>query len=84
MNNNKKNLYSFGAYTKVEQCLSVRLKLKILVTPELNRLYSSGNIPTGPVVVLSYFLWGWDIPLPPPPKKKKKKKKNTFKKFVFL
>ena len=36
--------------------LSVCLKLKIQVTNELIGLYSSKNIPTGPVMVLSYFL----------------------------
>jgi hypothetical protein len=49
--------------------LSVRLKLKISVTAEPNGLYSSGNIPTGPVVVLRYFLGGWDTPNPPKNKK---------------
>ena len=48
--------------------LSVRLKLKISVITEPIRLYSSGNMPTGPVVVLSYFLEGWDNS---PPQKKK-------------
>ena len=43
---------------------SVRLKLKISVTTELIGLYSSGNIPTGPVVFLGYFLGGWDTPNP--------------------
>ncbi len=57
--------------------LSVRLNLKISVTTEPIGLYSSGSIPTGPVVVLSYFLRGWDTPNPPkmkipPPKKKQK------------
>ena len=37
---------------------SVRLKLKISVTTEPIGFYSPGNISTGPVVVLSYFLWG--------------------------
>ena len=41
-------------------CLSVRLKLKISVTTEPSELYYSGNISTGPVVVLSYFCGGWD------------------------
>ena len=43
---------------------SVRLKLKISVTTELIGFYSSGYIPTGPVVVLGYFLRGWDTPTP--------------------
>ena len=47
---------------------SVRLKLKISVTTEPIGLYSSGVIPTGPVMVLSYFPGGWDT-LNPPPKK---------------
>ena len=38
------------------------MKLKILATAETNGLYSSGNIPNGPVMVLSYFLGGWDTP----------------------
>ena len=37
-------------------CLSVCLKCKISVTTELIGFYSSGNIPTGPVMGLSYFL----------------------------
>ena len=49
--------------------LSVCLKLKISVTTKPNELYFLGNIHTGPVVVLSYFLWRWDNPNPPPPKK---------------
>ncbi len=55
--------------------LSLRLKLKISVTTEPIELYSSGIIPTGPVVVLSYFLGEWDTPNPSkmkvPPHKKK-------------
>ena len=39
-------------------CLSVRLSLKISVTTEPIGFYSSGNISTSPVVVLSYFLGG--------------------------
>ena len=45
--------------------LSVRLKLKISVTAEPIGLYSSGIIPTGPVMVLSYFPGGWDTPTTP-------------------
>ena len=41
-------------------CLSVCLKVKISVTTEPIGLYSSGNISTGPVMVLSYFLGEWD------------------------
>ena len=37
-------------------CLSVCLSPKISVTTEPIGFYSSGNIPTGPVVVLGYFL----------------------------
>ena len=36
------------------------MKLKISVTAEQIGLYSSRNTPTGPLVVLSYFLGGWD------------------------
>ena len=49
--------------------------LKISVTTEPIGFYSLGYIPIGPVVVLSYFLGGWDTPNPqrnvnsPPPKK---------------
>ena len=44
--------------------MSVRLSLKISVTIEPIGFYSSGNIPTGPVVVLGYFLGGLDTPNP--------------------
>ena len=47
--------------------MSVRLSLKISVTTEPTGFYSSANLSTGPVVVLSYFLGGWDTPKPPPP-----------------
>ena len=57
--------------------LSIRLSLKILVTTEPIGFYSSGNIPTGPVVVLGYFLGGWDTPNPP------KNKKNPTPKIFF-
>ena len=43
---------------------SVCQKLKIVVTTEPIEFYSSGNKPTGPVLVLSYFLGGWDNPNP--------------------
>ena len=59
--------------------LSVRLSLKISVTTEPIGFYSSGNIPTGPVVVLGYFLGGWDTPNPP-----KNKKKPTAQIFYFI
>ncbi len=39
--------------------MSVRLKLKISVIIELIGLCSSGNIPFGPVVVLSLFIGGY-------------------------
>ncbi len=52
-------------------CPSICLSLKISVTTKLIGLYSSENIPTGPVVVLRYFLGGWDTPKPP------KKQKNS-------
>ena len=63
--------------------LSVRLKLKISVTIEPIGLYSSGIIPTGSVVVLSYFLGGWDTPNPSknlnfPPKK------NVFRQLLHI
>ena len=45
---------------------------KISVTAKPKGLFSSGNIPNGPVMVLSYFLGRWDIHIPPPPKKKNK------------
>ena len=51
-------------------CLSVCQSLKISVTTGPIIFYYSGNIPTGPVVVLGYFLGGWDTPNPP------KKQKN--------
>ena len=50
-------------------CLSVCQSLKISVTTEPIIFYYSGNIPTGPVVVLGYFLGGWDTPNPPKNKK---------------
>ena len=40
--------------------LSVHPSLKISVTTEPIRFYSSGKIPTGPVVVLGFFLGGYD------------------------
>ena len=54
--------------------MSVHLKLKISVIAELIGLYSSGNIPTGPVKVLSNFPGGGTPPTPqkikkhPPPR----------------
>ena len=38
-------------------CLSVCLKLRILVTTKPIGFYSSGNVLTGPVVVLGFFFW---------------------------
>ena len=49
--------------------LTFRPSLKILVTTGPIGFYSSENIPTGPLVVLGYFLWGWDTPKPPKSKK---------------
>ena len=49
--------------------MSVRLSLKISVTTEPIGFYFPGNIPTGPVVVLGYFLGAWDTPNPPKNKK---------------
>ena len=46
-------------------CLFVRPSTKISVTTEPIGFYSSGNIPTGQVVVLGYFFWGGDTPNPP-------------------
>ena len=40
---------------KVERCLDVYLKLYISVTTETIVLYSSGNMPTGPVMVKIYL-----------------------------
>ena len=62
--------------------LSVRLKLKISVTAEPIWLYFSGIIPTGPVVVLGYFLGGCDTPNPPKNKKKPPPKIFFFTFFV--
>ena len=59
--------------------MSVRLSLKILVTTEPIRFYFSGNIPTGPVVVLVYFIGGWDTPNPSKNQKKINLKKNYLK-----
>ena len=42
--------------------------------------YSSGNIPTGQVVVLSYFLVGWDTPNP----LKNENSPPTFCKFLKI
>ena len=47
----------------------VRLSLQISVTTEPIGFYCSGNIPTGPVVILGYFLGGGT---PPTPQKTKK------------
>ena len=49
--------------------LSVRLSLKISVTTEPIGFYSSENIPTGPVVVLGYFIGGLNTPTTPFPDK---------------
>ena len=57
------NIYNVSSTMSV--CPSVCLKLRILVTTEPIRLYFSGNIPTGLVMLLSYFLGGWDTPYPP-------------------
>ena len=46
-------------------CPSVRPSLKISETTKLIGFYSSGNIPTGPVVVLGYIFGGWDTYNPP-------------------
>ena len=60
-------------------CLSVCPSLKISVTTKPIGFYSSG-----PVVVLGYFLGGWDTPNPPsPPKKTKKSTPHFFLNFEF-
>ncbi len=59
--------------------LSVCLELKTSVNTDPIGLSSLGNIPTGPVMVLDYFLWASTSSL--------KKKKNTplpLKFFLFL
>ena len=58
--------------------LSIRPSLKISVTTEPIGFYSSGNIPTGPVVVLGYFLGGVGHPQLP----KNNKSPPIF--FIFL
>ncbi len=60
-------------------CLSVRLSLKITVTTEPIGFYSSGDILTGPVVVLGYFLGRWDTPNPI----QNKKSPHQFLKIYF-
>ncbi len=58
-------LYSIKQSRRRFVCLSVRLSetFKISVTAKPIEFYSSENIPTGVVVVLGYFLRGWDPPL---------------------
>ncbi len=58
-------------------CPSVRPSLKISVTTKLIGFYSSGNIPTGPV--LGFFLGGWNTHIP-----EKFKKSPIFKKNVVV
>ena len=49
--------------------MSICLSLKISVTTELIWFYSSGNIPTGPRVVLGYFkVWVGLTVTPPYPR----------------
>ena len=43
--------------------MSVCLKLKILLTAKPIGLDSSGNIDTGPTVVLSYSIGEWNTPI---------------------
>ena len=45
------------------------MKLKISVSAEPIGFYSLVIIPIGSVVVLRYFLVGWDTSNPPPPQK---------------
>ena len=42
--------------------MSIRPSLMFMVTTEPIGFYSLGNIPTGPVVVVAYFLGAWDTP----------------------
>ena len=57
--------------------LSVCLKLKFSATTEPIGFYSSGNIPTGHMTVLSCFHGGRTTTTPPP-------KKKNFPQFVFF
>ena len=63
--------------------MSVRPKLKISVTAVPIGLYSLGNIPTGPLMVLSYFLGGMGHLDLPPKKKNSPSKKKYFLLFLF-
>ena len=58
--------------------MSVCLKLKISVTTEPIGFYTSGYIPIGRVVVLSYFLGGWDTHNPPKNENSPHPQKNSF------
>ena len=53
----------------MSDCPSVCPYLEISVTTKPIGFYCSGNLPTGPVVVLGNFLGG-ATPQTPPPKKK--------------
>ncbi len=53
---------------QLDVCLSVCLKLKILVTTEPIGFYSSGYIPIGPVV---FKLYSWGVGHPPSTKQMK-------------
>ncbi len=61
--------------------MSVRPFFKISVTYEPIEFYSLGKIFIVPVVVLGYFMGGWDTL--PPPKKKNKKSPLNFKKIIW-
>ena len=70
LNNFASSISSFSFISMIQSRMmsirpSVCLRLKISVTAKLIRLYSSGNIYTGPAVVLSYFgfklLYSWNL-----------------------
>ena len=63
-------------------CPSVR---PFLVTTEPIGFCSSGNIPIGPVVVVGYYIGGWDTPNPPKNKKEmiKRLKRKRYGEFII-
>ncbi len=65
---------------QLDVCPSVCPSLKISVTTEPIGFYSSGNIPTGRVVVLGYFLGGGTHPTP----QKQNKKITNLANFAIL
>ena len=64
-------------------CPSVCLSLTVSATTEPIGFYSSWNIPTGPVVVLGYFIGECNTPTPQPQKKTKKSPPIYFFKESF-